>query len=73
MEKWEIYSDESQSANRRFCSLAAVSGRQKELYELRTLLRDVLKRYSLSEVKFEKVRSHKPLVDGAKEFLKIAS
>jgi len=69
---YEAYSDESGFHAERFQSLSVVSGERCALESLRKELSDILKAHSLSELKWEDVKGHKPKLQCANKFLKIA-
>jgi hypothetical protein len=71
-EIYQIYSDESHSEKKRYTSICAVSGNKEELQELRNSLRNVLDNNELEELKFIGVKSHKPKIQAAYEFIDLA-
>lgn len=66
----EIHTDESASG--RFKSICAISGFNDRLVELENKLKEKLNFYNLSELKFTDVRTHKPKIECAKDFISIA-
>jgi len=64
-----VYSDESGTFTKRFQSIALVTGQVSTLSEMRKHLQEILVRKQVSEVKFELVRTHPPIVEAAHGFL----
>ena len=63
------YSDESGTFTKRFQSIALVTGRVDTLSEIRVRLQSILNEKQVSEVKFELIRTHLPMIEAAWKFL----
>ena len=68
-EGFAAYSDESGTFTRRFQSIALVTGQINTLSEMRERLQDILTEKQVTEVKFELIRTHLPILEAAQEFL----
>ena len=71
-EGFVAYSDESGTFQRRYQSIALISGQDTMLSELRKHLGSILDEHGLVEVKFNEVGSHSPKVKAASEFVQCA-
>lgn len=69
MNNYHIYSDESSSPNNRYRTLGAISGEQKNIKNLRYILKNVLKNTGVTEVKFEEIRTHSSKIKAATKFI----
>ncbi len=65
----EIYSDESASESGRYRSLCAVSGLTIDIKALGKVLNNILQSNSVSELKFNEVRTHSSKIKCAKDFI----
>lgn len=63
------YSDESGTFTRRFQSIALITSQESKLSELRNHLKNILSSKGVTEVKFELIRTHLPIIEAAHEFL----
>ena len=66
------YSDESGFPNKRYHVVSVVSGSAGALRQLRGALENVLRDSGVSELKFEQVRSHRPKIKAARNFIRLA-
>jgi len=67
---YSAYSDESGIFNHRYQAIGLVSGPERTLTQLRTHLQSILAENEIDEVKFEKIRTHRPQVEAARGFVK---
>jgi len=66
------YSDESGCFDKRYQAIGVVSGEKIILSELRSELKDILSDKKGKEVKFAKVKTHRPMIDAAHKFIEEA-
>lgn len=71
-EIYQIYSDESNNENRRLTSICTISGHYQDLNGLRNLLCEILKKFKIKEAKFSEIKTHRPKIESAQEFVKVA-
>ena len=64
-----VYSDESGTFTKRFQSIALINGQVSTLTELKQHLQKILREKQVSEVKFELIRTHLPIIEAAQGFL----
>lgn len=68
----KVFSDESGCFNKNYQTIAAISGRDEDLSRLKIELNQILYENAVSEIKFEKIRTHRPKLKAASEFIEIA-
>lgn len=69
---FSAYSDESGTFHRRYQTIALVSGQEAMLSQLRKVLKRILDRHGVDEVKSNEIGSHSRKVKAAREFLQRA-
>jgi len=65
-----IYSDESGVFEHRFQTIALISSQQIVLSELRSKLKGFLDKHEIDEIKFSEIRTHRPKLDAARDFIR---
>lgn len=68
-ETFAAYSDESGIFNHRYQAIAVVSGRGMILTPLSAKLQSILSKNEINEVKFALIRTHRPIIEAARQFV----
>jgi hypothetical protein len=71
-EVYQLYSDESLSEDKRYTSICVISGNKENLQNLREELFKILKINKINELKFTEVKTHRPKINTAEQFINIA-